>query len=132
MAIELPTQKVKASEVDPRSLIIYSKVKVGKSTSLSLLENNLIIDTENGTDYIDALKVKVSTVKDILELCKAIKAAGNPYTFITIDTLTSLEDMVKPYALELWKASPVFTTKYVVTDVTQIPQGAGQIMAHFW
>lgn len=30
MAIELPTQKVKASEVDPLTLIIYSKVKIGK------------------------------------------------------------------------------------------------------
>lgn len=129
MAIELPTQKVKASEVDPLTLIIYSKVKIGKTTALSLLENNLIIDTEGGTKYLDALKVSIKTVEDLLELCKAIKAAGNPYTFITIDTLTALEDIAKPFALKLWKASPMFTTKYNITDITQVPNGAGYL---FW
>ena len=90
-----------------------------------MLENNLIIDTEGGTEYIEALKIEVSSVKDILEVCKAIKAEGKPYKYITLDTITALEDMAKPYALQLWKASPMFTDKYVVNDITQVPNGAG-------
>ena len=97
-----------------------------KTTALSMLEDNLILDTEGGTAYVEALKVNTTSVKDILEVCREIKKTGNPYKFITIDTVTALEDIVKPYALDLWKASPMFTTKYgEVKDVTQISNGAG-------
>ena len=96
-----------------------------KTSALALLEDNLIIDTEGGTAYVEALKVRVNKVQDILTLCKEIKKAGNPYKFITLDTITALEDMAKPFALELWKASPLYTTKYEVTDITQVPNGSG-------
>lgn len=125
MTLELPTKKVAPQRIEPRVLIIYSKPKMGKTTALSLLDNNLIIDSESGTEYLDALKIEVKSVKDILEVCKAIKANGCPYKFLTLDTITALEDIAKPYALQLWKTSPQFTDKYIVKDVTQIPNGAG-------
>ena len=130
--MELPLKKVAAECVDPRMLIVYSRPKVGKTSALALLEDNLIIDTEGGTAYVEALKVRVNKVQDILTLCKEIKKAGNPYKFITLDTITALEDMAKPFALELWKASPLYTTKYEVTDITQVPNGSGCLVAHFW
>lgn len=125
MAIELPKKKVKSDRQDPRVLIMFSKPKTGKTRALSMLENNLIIDTEGGTEYIEALKIEVSSVKDILEVCKAVKAEGKPYKYITLDTITALEDMAKPYALQLWRQSPMYTDKYIVNDVTQVPNGAG-------
>ena len=62
MSIVLPTAKVPAETQDPKNLILFGLPKVGKTTILSTLENNLILDFENGSTYVDALKVKVSSV----------------------------------------------------------------------
>lgn len=84
------------------------------------------MDCESGTNFIDALKVKVSSVKEIKEVCKAIIEAGKPYKYITIDTVTALEDMVKPLALNLYKNSPVYSERFAdITDVTTLPNGQG-------
>lgn len=106
MSIVLPTSKVKAERVNPKRLIIYSKPKTGKTTAYAGLEDNLIIDLENGSDYVEALKVKVSSLQELLDTGKAIKAAGNPYKFVTIDTVTALEDMIMPLAIKLYRATP--------------------------
>lgn len=129
MSIVLPTAKVPAETQDPKNLILFGLPKVGKTTILSTLENNLILDFENGSTYVDALKVKVSSLKELKEVIKAIKDAGKPYTYITIDTITALEEMTKGMALKMWQNSPQFTTKYEIKDVTQIPNGAGY---SFW
>lgn len=129
MSVVLPTAKVPAETQDPKNLIIFGLPKVGKTTILSTLENNLILDFENGSTYVDALKVKVSSLKKLKEVIKAIKDAGKPYTYITIDTITALEEMTKDMALKMWQNSPQFTTKYEIKDVTQIPNGAGY---SFW
>lgn len=129
MPIVLPTVKVPAETQDPKNLILFGLPKVGKTTILSTLENNLILDFENGSTYVDALKVKVSSLKELKEVIKAIKDAGKPYDYITIDTITALEEMTKDTALKMWQNSPQFTTKYDVKDITQVPNGAGY---SFW
>lgn len=129
MPIVLPTVKVPAETQDPKNLILFGLPKVGKTTILSTLENNLILDFENGSTYVDALKVKVSSLKELKEVIKAIKDAGKPYDYITIDTITALEEMTKDTALKMWQNSPQFTTKYEVKDITQVPNGAGY---SFW
>ena len=102
MAIVLPTKKIKADRVNPKRLIIYSKPKTGKTSAFAGLENNLILDLENGADYVDALKVKISSLQELLDAGKAIKEAGKPYTYVTIDTVTALVDMVMPLAIKLY------------------------------
>lgn len=68
----------------------------------------------------------MSSVKEIKEVCKAIIEAGKPYKYITIDTVTALEDMVKPLALNLYKSSPVYSERFAdITDVTTLPNGQG-------
>lgn len=44
MAIQLPKNKIPAETQDPKNLIIFGLPKVGKTTILALLENNLILD----------------------------------------------------------------------------------------
>ena len=126
---ELPTQKIPASSQDPKYLILFGLPKVGKTTILSTLENNLILDFEQGTTYVDALKVNISSLKELKECIKAIKEAGKPYKYITIDTITAVEEMAKPLALQMWQNSPLYSTKYEVKDITQVAQGAGY---SFW
>ena len=129
MAIELPVVKIPAATQDPQNLILFGLPKVGKTTILSTLENNLILDFENGSNYVDALKVKIDSLRTLKEVVRAIKEAGCPYTYITIDTITAVEEMAKAPALAMWKNSPMFTTKYEVNDITQVPNGAGYT---FW
>jgi hypothetical protein len=126
MSIVLPTKKVKAERHNPKRILIYSKPKTGKTTAYAGLEDNLIIDLENGTDFVEALKVKVSSLQELLDTGKAIKAAGNPYKFITIDTVTALEDMIMPLAIKLYKATPMGKNFDGDTVVT-LPNGAGYL-----
>lgn len=126
MAIVLPKEKVPAETQDPKYLILFGLPKVGKTTVLSTLENNLILDFENGSTYVDALKIKIDSLKTLKEVIKAIKDAGRPYKYITIDTITAVEEMAKPVALNLYRNSPVFSDRYAdVTDITRLPNGSG-------
>jgi hypothetical protein len=106
--IVLPTAPVKALYQSPRKMLIYSPPKCGKTTSASMLEDSLIVDLEQGSDFLDATKVKVESITQIRELVKALKAPGAPkYRVGVIDTTTKLEEMVLPYASELYQASPM-------------------------
>lgn len=128
--IELPKTKIPAETQDPKYLILFGLPKVGKTTILATLENNLILDFENGSTYVEALKVKISSLKDLNETCKAIKEAGNPYKFITIDTITAVEEMAKPLAIKMYQNSPMFSDKYAdVKNPAELPNGCGY---SFW
>ena len=59
MSIVLPTKKEKPTRFNPKRLIIYSKPKTGKTTAFSGLEDNLLMDLENGSDYVEAMKIKI-------------------------------------------------------------------------
>lgn len=81
---------------------------------------------ENGSTYIDALKMQANSLKDIKEIVKAIKDAGKPYKYITIDTITALEEMCKPLAIKLYREGPSYSERYAtVDDVTRLPNGQG-------
>ena len=126
MAITLPKAKIPAETQDPKNLILFGLPKVGKTTILSTLENNLILDFENGSTYVDALKMKITSLKELKEIVKAIKDAGKPYKYITIDTITAVEEMVKPMAIQLYRNSPTFSERYAdVKEIAQLPNGQG-------
>lgn len=122
----LPTKKVSATRVNPKRLIVYSKPKTGKTTAFAGLDNNLIIDLENGTDYVDALKIKANNLKELLDIGKQVIAAGKPYKFITIDTVTALEEMVAPLAVKKYRATPM-GKNFDGDNVITLPNGAGYL-----
>jgi hypothetical protein len=126
MGIVLPTKKVKADRVNPKRLIIYSKPKTGKTSAFAGLEDNLIIDLENGADYVEAIKVKANNLQELKEIGKAIKEAGYPYKYVTIDTVTALEDMVMPLAINLYKQTPM-GKNYSGDSILTLPNGAGYL-----
>ena len=126
MSIVLPTSKVKAERQNPKRMIIYSKPKTGKTTAYAGLDDNLILDLENGSDYVEALKIKVNTLQELLDAGKAIKAAGNPYKYVTVDTVTALEDMIQPLAIKLYRQTPM-GKNYDGDNVTTLPNGAGYL-----
>lgn len=126
----LPTQKVKAETKSPKNMVIFSKPKVGKTTLLSQLDNCLIIDLEDGSDYVDALKIKAHTVADIVTIGNMIIKAEKPYKYIALDTITALETICIPYAEELYSKSLMgkkwFTEgKQQYGSILNMPNGAG-------
>jgi hypothetical protein len=128
--IELPLAPVKALTKSPKELIIFSKPKVGKTTLLAGLKNCLILDFEDGSDYVEALKIKIKTLEELKQVGKAIKEAGNPYDYIAIDTVTALEEFCIGYAEELYSKSSMgknwFTEgKPKYGTIINMPQGAG-------
>ena len=87
--------------------MIYGSRKVGKTTLLAELPNSLLIDLEEGSTYIDAVKVKAHNITELSEVCKAVIEAGKPYKFIVLDTITALEEMSKPLAAKLYMSTPM-------------------------
>jgi energy-coupling factor transporter ATP-binding protein EcfA2 len=128
--IVLPMTKVSAETKSPKNLIIFSKPKVGKTTLLSQLENCLILDLEDGSDYVDAIKLKARSIDDIRAIGKAIKEAGYPYKYVAVDTITALEELCIPFAEDLYSKSSMgknwFTDgKPKYGSILNIPNGAG-------
>ena len=106
--MELPTGIVKASTKSPKRLLLYSPPKCGKTTAVSMLENSLLIDLENGSDFVDAVKIKISTLEELSALTKAIKSKTTaPYRYGIVDTTTKLEEMVLPLAADMYRATPM-------------------------
>lgn len=100
MAIELPKEIKKAEKLVPSSMVIFGLPKCGKTTALSQLPNCLIIDAERGSGYVDALKLQpeedikpVALFKWIKEIAASIKAAGRPYDFVAVDTVSYLDEI---------------------------------------
>jgi hypothetical protein len=127
--IVLPKEKTKPSVNNPKFLIIFGRPKAGKSTLMAALDNNLIIDLENGYQALSALVVQARTIKDFGDIATAlreeIKNTGKkPYKYITIDNATRLEEMCMSYAITLYKASPQ-GKNYQGTDIRTLPNGSG-------
>ena len=104
--VALPTQRIKAEQLNPKRLVIYSKPKTGKTSLMAELDNNLILDFESGSGYVDALKLDVKSLADLRAIGSQIIEEGRPYKYITVDTVTALEDTVKDLALKMYKETP--------------------------
>lgn len=125
--IILPTEKIPASSTNPSFLIIYGRPKSGKTSCLAQLDNNLIIDLEGGSTFIDALAVQARSVNDLGEVAQAIRAKNtevghNFYKHITLDNATRLEEICLPYAATLYRQTPV-AKNWKGTDVRTLPNG---------
>lgn len=127
--IVLPKEKVKAKVENPRFLIIFGKPKAGKTTLASKLDNNLIVDLEGGSEFLEALAVQARSVKDLGDIANAIreeiKSTGKkPYKYITLDNASRLEEICLSYAATLYRQTPM-GKNYLGNDVRTLPNGSG-------
>lgn len=131
MSIVLPREAVKAETQNPRKLLIYGRPKIGKSTILSGLPGNLIVDLEKGHIHLDSMKIEANSLEELIEVGKAIqvenkKEGKKVYPYISIDPVSKLEDYSWHFALKNYKSSLV--GKNFQGDVNafkQLPKGAG-------
>lgn len=127
--IVLPKEKVKAKVENPRFLVIFGKPKAGKTTLASRLDNNLIVDLEGGSEFLEALAVQARSVKDLGDIATAIReeikqTGKKPYKYITLDNASRLEEICLSYAAQLYRATPM-GKNYSGNDVRTLPNGSG-------
>lgn len=136
--MKLPQEKTKSTRVNPKSIVLFSQPKTGKTTIVSALENCLLLDLEEGSEFVDALKIDV--IKEaraqnklpiivLKEIVNQIKEANKEkgsyvYKYIALDTVTALEDIVLPLANKMYKDTNM-GRNWEGTDVTTLPNGAG-------
>ena len=149
--IVLPTERQKPENYNPKLLILFGRPKSGKSSAVASLDDNLIIDLEDGYRALPVMKVKADNISDIFATKRALEAKMQetgklPYRFITIDNATRLEEMCLEYAAHLYRQTPQGVNfgykrdknnnlirkdnKPVIdpkADVRQLPQGAGYL-----
>lgn len=149
--IVLPTERRKATDYNPRLIVLYGKPKNGKSTLMASIDNNLIIDLEDGYRALDVMAVQARSANDIFEIKHLIEEKNKEnddkpfYRFITIDNATRLEEMSLVYAAALYRKTPMGSNygykkdkignilkdnkgNKVIdpkADVRQLPNGAG-------
>ena len=129
MGIVLPTSKVPATSTNPQYLVLYGLPKAGKTSAVAQLENNLIVDLEGGSKFIDALAIQARTINDLGEIAQAIRAKNEEvghkfYKHITIDNATRLEDICMSYACTLYRKTEL-GKNWKGDDVTTLARGAG-------
>lgn len=127
MSIVFPTTPQEPITRDPRLLVLFAQPKMGKTTALGLLPNNLLIDLEDGSDHVKGLILKATSFAELVQIKDELIAQGISYDYITLDTTTALEEMSKDLAALLYKATPMGKDfgKKGSSDVTKLPNGAG-------
>lgn len=124
--IELPTERSVVENYNPKLLVIFGKPKSGKSSFVAAIDNNLIIDLEDGYRALSVMKVQARTANDLQEIKAAILAKGKelkkaPYRFITIDNATRLEEMSVALAAELYRNTPMGSQWGLMKDSKGMP-----------
>lgn len=101
---------------NPKSLLLFSYPKTGKTHNLLQLEDNFFIDFEQGTRlYNVPMGIRLSNdsnkaFNELRDLFKHFKQESPYFKYITLDTLTSFnEELVNYLAIDLYNTDPLAT-----------------------
>ena len=81
---------------------------------------------ENGSDYVECMKVNIESLQDLIDTANMIKAANKPYKYVTLDTATKLEELVGPLAVKLYKETAM-GKGFQGNTVLTLANGAGYL-----
>tara|TARA_R100001463_G_scaffold29206_2_gene66513 strand:- start:682 stop:1353 length:672 start_codon:yes stop_codon:yes gene_type:complete len=95
--MDLPTTKTPATKKDPGFLLLYGSPKTGKTSTIAKLDNCLIIDTERGTQYVDAMKVYVNSLSEYQAMSQSLSKHPDQYDYIALDTVDNLAAWIEQY-----------------------------------
>lgn len=105
--MEFPTKPKQPLTQDPRTMILFSKPKSGKTSAVSMLPNNLIVDLEEGSDHVGGLVVKANNFAELSNILSEMKKQKITYPYITLDTTTALEEMSNTLAIRNYQNTPM-------------------------
>lgn len=130
----LPTQPIIASNINPRRLFIFAAPKVGKTSNVATLPNSLLIDVEDGSEFLEsavrlnvkrrALEERKSPLTVLREISQALAKRDVVYDYIILDTATELENIAKELALHLYKTT-LMGKNFDGNDILTLPNGGG-------
>lgn len=97
--MKLPKEVTKAERTNCENMVIFGLPKSGKTTACVGLENHLLIDYENGSKFVDGVKISppeglgpVARFKWLEDLAAKIREEGRPYDYVIIDTLSEIDE----------------------------------------
>lgn len=122
--IVLPQGREKAESKSPKILILYAPPKTGKTTVASQLDGNLILDLEDGARFVDSMKIKVNNASHLKEIGREIIKAGRPYPYVTVDSVTMLEEFCEADATAKYRET-IMGKSFSGNTILTLPQGAG-------
>lgn len=132
-------------DYNPSLLVLFGRPKSGKSTIAAALEDNLVLDLEQGYRSLPVMKIDIYNAKELNDVCTELKKAKKeegkvPYKYITIDNATRLEEMALPVAANLYRGTSMGrdwetrlderTGEKVINkkaDVRLLPNGSGYL-----
>ncbi len=122
--IILPTSRAEPVSKNPKILVLYGPPKIGKTTISSLLDDNLLLDLEDGARFLDAMRIGIKGLDHLKEVGREIIKAGKPYKYITLDTVTLLEEWCEMEATRKYKESAIGKS-FKGNTILTLPNGAG-------
>lgn len=120
-------------------MVVFAQTKAGKTQALSGLQNALIIDTENGSNFVDGHIINIKkecdkqginpmlAIEQIAEQLQAYyKENGKyPYDYVIVDTMTEIEEFARAFATFLYKQLPIGKSFAGTDVVSELPNGGG-------
>ena len=87
--IVLPTERRGAVNYNPRLLVLYGLPKSGKSSAIASLDDNLIVDLEDGYRALNVMSVLAQDIGEIFRVKKALddkmKETGNVVSVVLVE-----------------------------------------------
>lgn len=125
----LPKEKSISISQDPKNLIIFGLPKTGKTTAVSQLPDALIVDMENGSNYVSGYIVKANKWTDLRDIAKELCTEEHNFKFVILDTITALEDIATELACRLYQNTPMGRAWEYKTgiDILKLPNGSGYL-----
>lgn len=138
--IQLPTEVVKQKFNNPRRMVLFAQTKCGKTQAVSALPNSLLLDTEDGGEFVDCLRINIKEEcrKNNINPLIAIQQIGDqldgyykqhgkyPYDYLIVDSISAIEESARIYATIMYRNTPIGKTFAGTDVVAELPNGGGQ------
>lgn len=99
--MELPKEKrTPKRKLWDNTIFLFGVSKIGKSTLVSELEDNLFINTGGGLDALSVYEVAIPTWKDFLKAGALLVSGEHNFKVITIDTVDRLHKLCVGHMME--------------------------------
>lgn len=99
--MSLTTEKKKPSlSLREYTTLVYGETKVGKSTLLSNVEQNLFFNTGGGLEALECYEERISSWEDFLAKGAELLEGKHTFSNITIDTVDRLHKLCSEYMMK--------------------------------
>lgn len=117
--------------VNPRTLVIFSLPKSGKTEALAQLDNHIILDFDGSSEFYKCNAVVIDSFEVYVEFMKELKAAYDannfkpPFKYGIIDTITEASDaVIRALAVRAYNKDEA-DDKPLTWDITSLGYGKG-------